>query len=169
MAAAVFLDRDGTIIEDAHYPRDPAVVKLLPNAVAGMKRMREKGYYLFVVSNQSGVGRGIISMPEFKAVHKRVCELLQAEAVEIAEFGYCFHTPEEGCGCRKPQTGLLPREYQGYPLDWTKSFTIGDKTSDAELGRKMGGTGCLLSSNDADGYPHYRDLLALAEALPNAP
>ena len=110
---AVFLDRDGTIIEDAHYITDPDKVVLLPNAIEGLRLMSKKGYLLYIISNQSGVGQGIISEDDFLSVHQRVCELLQKESVPINEFLFCFHHPEDGCHCRKPQTGLVPRRFQG--------------------------------------------------------
>ena len=174
MSVAVFLDRDGTIIEDTHYVKDPDTVKLLPNAVLGLKKMREKGYLLFIVSNQSGVGRGIITSAQFKAVHRRVCDLLQAEQVDIAEFCYCFHTPDEKCHCRKPQTGNLPKQFQGESIDWARSYTVGDRESDVELGIRMGGTGCWLKA-DVTAFPRegekpylvFRDLLEMAEFLPS--
>lgn len=141
---AVFLDRDGTIIEDLHYPREADKVRLCSNAIAGMKRLQEKGFLLFVVSNQSGVGRGIIKDHEFKAVHDRTCELLKAEGVEIAEFEYCFHKPSDECRCRKPEIGLIPKMWNGTPLDWTKSYTVGDKLCDLELGENIGASPFLV-------------------------
>ena len=78
---AIFLDRDGTLIEDTHYPRDPNQVVLIPNAIRGLKLMREKGFFLFVVSSQSGVGRGLIQDHEFKSVHDRFFQLLKQEQV----------------------------------------------------------------------------------------
>jgi D-glycero-D-manno-heptose 1,7-bisphosphate phosphatase len=141
---AVFLDRDGTIIEDAHYVRDPKDVVLVPQAVDGLKLLREKGYRLFVVSNQSGVGRGIISDEQFTAVHQKVCELLKAEGIEIDEYGYCFHRPEDECQCRKPQTGLIPKAFSGEKIDSELSFVVGDKDCDVELGEAAGMTGVLV-------------------------
>ena len=106
MPIPVILDRDGTIIEDTHYIKDPSDVRLLPEAVPGLRRLNELGCPLYVLSNQSGVGRGIITTAQFWAVHQRVCALLQAEKVEIVEFLYCFHKPEDACPCRKPAAGL---------------------------------------------------------------
>ncbi len=135
---AVFLDRDGTIVEDMHYPKDPSQIRLLPEAIDGLKLMQKKGYTLFVVSNQSGVGRGIIHDSEFKAVHDRICELLKENEVEIAEFSYCFHHPDDHCKCRKPETGLVPREISGTPVNFSESFAVGDKQCDVQLGMNLG-------------------------------
>lgn len=177
---AIFLDRDGTIIEDLHYPREAEKVRLIPKAVEGMRRLQEKGYLLFVVSNQSGVGRGIIQDHEFKAVHDRCCQLLQAAGVEIAEFSYCFHQPSDECSCRKPRIGLVAKEFQGAPLDWKASFVVGDKLCDVELGLNIGAQAFLVLSGKGAAslqemkregtsgpYQVCDDLLAMAERLPD--
>jgi histidinol-phosphate phosphatase family protein len=175
---AIFLDRDGTIIEDTDYIRETEKVSLISGAVNGLQRLREKGYLLFVVSNQSGVGRGKIRDEEFLAVHQRVCELLQKAGVDIAEFAYCFHTPEEQCQCRKPRSGLVPRKYQGMALDLSKSFTVGDKESDLLLGDNLGAQAALVLTGKgrqtqaqlaAEGraYPVYANLQEFAEKIPS--
>ncbi len=135
---AVFLDRDGTLVEDLHYPRDPEQIRLLPEVIDGLKLMQKKGYTLFVVSNQSGVGRGIIHDSEFKAVHNKICELLKENEVEIAEFSYCFHHPDDHCKCRKPEIGLVPREFSGQTVNFAESFVVGDKECDVRLGENLG-------------------------------
>lgn len=135
---AIFLDRDGTLVEDLHYPRDPEQIRLLPQVIEGLKLMQKKGYTLFVVSNQSGVGRGIILDSEFKAVHNRICELLKENDVEIAEFSYCFHHPDDHCKCRKPEVGLVPTEFSGTPVNFEESYVVGDKECDVQLGEKLG-------------------------------
>lgn len=180
MKAAIFLDRDGTIIEDQHYPKDPHKVVLLPNAVEGLKLMREKGYLLFVVSNQSGVGRGIIKDEEFRQVHEKFCELLKNSNVEIDEFNYCLHHPDDHCLCRKPKTGLIATSFKEQQIDLSKSFAVGDKICDLELADNLGAKGCLVLSGkgkdslaaikDKIGYTQYQifnDLLVMAQWLPN--
>jgi D-glycero-D-manno-heptose 1,7-bisphosphate phosphatase len=176
---AVFLDRDGTIIEDLHYPREPEKVSLTPNASEGLRLMNSKGYLLFVVSNQSGVGRGIIKDNEFKAVHEKTCELLKAQNVEIAEFAYCFHLPEDHCSCRKPKPGLVLPQFQGHPIDFARSFVVGDKECDLELADNIRASGNLVLTGKGAGtrerlrqlglenkYRVFPDLLAVAESLP---
>ena len=141
---AAFLDRDGTIIEDAHYASRPDQVKLISGAAEGLKMLTRKGYLLFVVSNQSGVGRGLIQESEFLAVHARFCEVLQEQGIEIAEFAYCLHHPDDPCLCRKPKTGLVPRKYKGAVIDFTRSVVIGDRGSDVELGVQLGAKPILV-------------------------
>ncbi len=178
--AAVYMDRDGTIIEEQAYPKEPNLVRLLPNTGRALRTMEEKGYLLFVVSNQSGVGRGIITDEQFKAVHNRCCELLQQEKIHIAEFAYCFHRPDENCGCRKPMTGLVAKTFNGNKIDWSRSFMVGDKRSDLELADKMGAPGYLvltgygpdtaeeLRANGSDRkYVICDDLLSVAEKIPS--
>ena len=178
--AAVFIDRDGTIIEDSHYPKDPEKVVLLSNAVEGLKLMREKGYLLFVISNQSGVGRGLIKDEEFRQVHERFCQLLKESQLECEGVADCLHHPEDRCHCRKPEIDLIPKIFNNQPISWKESFTVGDKLSDLELADNIGAKGCLVLSgkgqetllklnsfNRSNHYPTFPDLLSVAKSLPN--
>ncbi len=179
MKPAVFMDRDGTIIEHVHYLREPDRVMLLPGAARAMRLMSEKGYLLFVVSNQSGVGRGLITESEFSAVHQVFADKLHAEGVVIAEFCYCFHRPEDECNCRKPKIGNLPRAFGQTPLDWARSFTVGDNDCDLRLADSLGGHAYLVLTGGGEAtlkqlelegraglYPSFPDLLAVAQHLP---
>lgn len=150
---AIFLDRDGTLIEDTHYPRDPSKVRLIPGAIEALRKLQGLGFMLFVVSNQSGVGRGLIKDSEFRKVHERFFELLKQEGIEILECAYCFHKPEDLCGCRKPQTELVLKLAKDFSVDLKRSFTIGDKWIDALLGFRVGATGILLASPDPGPVP----------------
>lgn len=177
MRKAVFLDRDGTIIEQVPYNRDPKSVVLLPNSIEALRLMTEKGFLLFVVSNQSGVGRGIISNAQFWSVHTRCCELLQQSQIEIKEFLYCFHHPDEQCQCRKPNPGLVKKAAIDHEVDLTLSYMAGDMECDYQLGKRMGGKGVLVltgngaelraSLNEADqkNLLIYDDILGLARSL----
>ncbi len=177
--AAVFLDRDGTLIEDMHYPKDSNQVILIPNAIEGMKLMGEKGYLLFIISNQSGVGRGIIQDSEFKSVHEKFCELLKQAQIKIDGFAYCFHHPDDNCRCRKPHTDLIPKVFNQKPISFKESFTVGDKLSDLELADNLGAKGCLVLSGKGEAtqvelnnanrqfqYAIFPDLLSMAKSLP---
>lgn len=145
---AVFLDRDGTVIEDTHYPRDPAKVKFLPGVISALKQIQENGYLLFIISNQSGVGRGIIQDHEFQAVHDRLCMLLEKEGIHITEFAYCFHKPEDRCRCRKPEPKLIEELIKSYEIDSQNSFMVGDKICDVELGNRVGTQSILIGSEE---------------------
>ena len=142
--SAVFLDRDGTLIEDVGYPRDPESVRLLDGAPEGLARLAEAGFPLVVVSNQSGIGRGIVRPAEARAVHDRFVSELERRGIVLAGAKYCPHAPHEGCDCRKPAPGMLLAAASELGLDLEGSFMIGDKQTDVEAGRRAGCRTVLL-------------------------
>lgn len=135
---ALFLDRDGTLIEDVGYPRDPSRVRLVAGAGAALREAACRGFRFVVVSNQSGVARGIIALHELDAVHQRFVALLRAEGIALAGSYFCVHGPDEGCRCRKPQPGMLLDAARDLDLDLASSWMIGDKQSDVEAGLAAG-------------------------------
>ena len=147
--AAVFLDRDGTVIEDLRYPREPERISLLPGAAAALRAFTEAGLAVVVVSNQSGIGRGLITAAEAAAVHERFVELLAGEGVELAGAYYCPHAPDEGCDCRKPEPGLLLRAADELGIELSRSVMVGDKEADVEAGRRVGARTVLFRADDA--------------------
>jgi D-glycero-D-manno-heptose 1,7-bisphosphate phosphatase len=138
---AVFLDRDGTLIEDPGYPKCPEQVRLLPGAAQAMRQLREAGFALVVISNQAGVGRGLITPGEAAAVHARFVELFAAEGVAFDDVRYCPHAPADGCACRKPSPRMIEESAARLGIALAKSFMIGDKESDVEAGRRAGCAG----------------------------
>lgn len=175
---AVFLDRDGTIIEDSHYVRDPNDVHFIPGAMEGLLNLRSKNYFLFVVSNQAGVGRGIITDQQFKDVHAKFSKELEEKNVKIDAYYYCFHHPDDPCHCRKPKTGMVPKQFEGRPIDFSKSYVVGDRDSDLELGRRLGCQSVLvltgkgektaeqLAASNAEGFIKAKDLLEFSRQAP---
>jgi D-glycero-D-manno-heptose 1,7-bisphosphate phosphatase len=151
---AVFLDRDGTLIEDVGYPRDPDRVRLLDGAVDALGALRRAGFALVVVSNQSGIGRGFVTQEEAEAVHARFVAELRARGIEPDDVRYCPHAPDEGCTCRKPAPGLLLAAAGELGLDLTRSFMVGDKPADAETGRNAGCRTVLLGAAEAGEADH---------------
>ena len=147
---ALFLDRDGTLIEDVGYPRDPRRVYLLPGAAGALARLARLGFALVIVSNQSGVGRGLFSRAEAEAVHAEVVRRFAGAGVSFDGAYYCYHAPDEGCGCRKPAPGLLLRAAAELGLDLGRSFMVGDKTIDAAAGAAAGCRGLLLGAGGWD-------------------
>lgn len=139
----LFLDRDGTIVEERHYLRKPADVVLLPRAAAAMRRAREHGYRLVGLSNQSGIGRGIIEEAAFQSVQRRVDRLLRDEGGQLDALFYCPHAPDAGCRCRKPAPGLLEEASAWLTWPLARSWVIGDKACDVQLGL-AGGMGAVL-------------------------
>lgn len=141
----LLLDRDGVVIRDRGYLDRPEGVELAPGAAAAMALARAAGWFLCGVSNQSGLGRGIIGPDDLKSVMKRMDHLLAAEGVEFDAFAFCPHAPDAGCACRKPAVGLLEEVGLVGGLD-ARSFVVGDKPSDVELGLNLGISPILVRS-----------------------
>jgi histidinol-phosphate phosphatase family protein len=160
--AAVFLDRDGTVIAEKHYLHDPAGVELLPGAAEGLRRMREMGLLLVLVSNQSGVGRGYFGADAVERVHGRLLELLEAEGAGLDAIYVCPHAPDAACSCRKPLPGLIDRAARELDIDPSKSFVVGDKPCDVDLGLVVNATTFLVTTGygerhvaECGGRAHY--------------
>lgn len=147
---ALFLDRDGTLIVDVGYPKDPALVEPLPGAADALRALQNE-WALVVISNQSGLGRGLITEREAAAVHDRFVAVFAAAGVRFAGCYYCPHAPGDGCACRKPAPGLLADAARELGLDLARSVMIGDKPSDLEAGRAAGCAHVVRLGPDADG------------------
>ena len=161
MTWAVFLDRDGTIVVDKHYPSDPDELELLPNALEGIRELRDLGAKLVVVTNQSGVGRGYFPAEALEPMHERLRELLAEGGVALDGIYVCPHAPDDGCDCRKPKTALFEQAADELGLALTESYVLGDKDADVEAGRRIGATPILVGG-DAE------DLLAAARLIRSA-
>ena len=145
-SGAVFLDRDGTIIADRHYLRDPAGVELLPGAAWAIARLNDAGIPAVVVTNQSGIGRGYFSRADYDRVVSRLDELLAAEGARIDASYMCPHAPDmrEPCACRKPGVLLYEQAIVDHGLDGAASFFVGDMWRDIAAARSFGGRGILI-------------------------
>ncbi len=150
MSFGVFLDRDGTIMEDKHFLADAEGVMLLPNAAEGLRRLRALGARLVVITNQSGVGRGYFPIEAVERVNWRLAELLAAEGVELDGVYVCPHAPEAGCDCRKPGTELFRRAASELGLDLAEAVVIGDRDPDVEAGRALSATTIRIGVDAAD-------------------
>jgi D-glycero-D-manno-heptose 1,7-bisphosphate phosphatase len=138
---AIFLDRDGTINEERNYLIDPAELVLLPGVGAALRRGREAGYLLVVVTNQSGVARGYFTTAAVAELHEHLQRELRPYGVQIDAFYLCPHHPEHGagpCDCRKGEPGMLLQAAREHHIDLAASWMIGDKRSDIEAGSKAG-------------------------------
>ncbi len=153
MNRALFLDRDGTIIEDHGYMADPALVRLIPGAAEALAALARENWKLVIVSNQSGVGRGLIGLQQMEAVHNRFLELMQSQSVPITDSLFCTHAPEDACECRKPSALLLERAARAHSLDLSASWMIGDREGDILCGRNAGCSTIWLR-NEAFEVPH---------------
>ncbi len=153
MNAAVFLDKDGTLVEDLPYNVDPEKIRLGLGAPAGLPTLHAAGYRLVVVSNQSGVARGRFPEPALESVRRRLGELLADCGAALAGFYYCPHHPAGTvprfavrCGCRKPAPGLLLRAARELDLDLARSWLVGDILDDVEAGNRAGCRTVLLDN-----------------------
>lgn len=147
---AVFLDRDGTVNVEADFLRDSDLLALETHAAEGLRALRDAGFALVVVSNQSGVARGLFTEEDVQRVNDRLCQMLAAEGVEVAGIYYCPHHPagtvpgyRVECECRKPAPGMFTRASAELGLDSSASYTVGDRARDLEAGRRAG-TRCVL-------------------------
>jgi histidinol-phosphate phosphatase family protein len=145
---AALLDRDGTICLDTDYLRDPDTVELLPGAAAAIRRLGEAGIPSLVFTNQSGIARGIISLAQYRAVRRRVDELLLAEGATLLDSFCCPHHPEftGPCACRKPGTAMYERAAAAHGLDLSRCVFIGDKARDVLPAVPFGGGAVLVRS-----------------------
>lgn len=151
--AAAFLDRDGTIIEAVRYINDPNRVRLVPGAAAALRRLAARGYLLVVVSNQSGVARGLITAEQLCAVDNKMTRLLRDEGVNLEAAYYCRHRPAAGCCCRKPRPGMIYHAAEEHRIDVRTSVMIGDKPRDVLAGHRAGcGLALMLSSASKQGW-----------------
>ncbi len=135
---AVFLDRDGTIIEDDSYPCRPSDVKLLPGAALGIRSLKEAGFKVFIVTNQRTISSGRLTHDQLKAIHNQLRHLLSEGGAVLDGIYYCPHQPEENCKCRKTEPGMLLDAAKEHGIDLIKSYMIGNEPKDCEAGRRAG-------------------------------
>jgi D-glycero-D-manno-heptose 1,7-bisphosphate phosphatase len=138
MKRAAFLDRDGTINVDMGYLNDVKKLRLYSNSAKAIKLLIKKGFKIIVVTNQSGIGRGLVRKSELRNINRRLKEMLAKKGVKIDAFYICIHHPDENCKCRKPKTRLLKKAAKDFGLDLSRCYVVGDKLSDVELGRNAG-------------------------------
>jgi histidinol-phosphate phosphatase family protein len=167
--AAVFLDKDGTLVVDVPYNVAPERIRLTHGAVEGLQALHAAGYPLIVVSNQSGVARGLFTEEALAAVEARVRMLLGAVGVPLAGFYSCPHHPDGvvsryavSCHCRKPAPGMLEQAARKHGIDLARSWLVGDILHDIEAGRRAGCQTVLLDvghetewERTPDRVPHY--------------
>jgi D-glycero-D-manno-heptose 1,7-bisphosphate phosphatase len=148
--AAVFLDRDGTIIEDPGYLADPEGVRLLPGAAEAIARINREGYLVVAVTNQSGIARGLITQAQYLATECRLDELLRASGARLDGRYHCPHHPDltGPCDCRKPGLQLFRRAAEDFGLDLTASWWVGDRLRDVLPAEAAGGRGILVLTGD---------------------
>ena len=167
---AVFLDRDGVLIEDSHYLGSPDRVRLIRGSAEAVAALNRAGWPVVVVTNQSGVARGLFPPEAVDAVHDRLAELLRGFDARIDAFYACPHHPEAEvtayrveCDCRKPRPGMLRAAAAELGLDLARSWVVGDRVSDLEAGAAVGARTVLVRT----GYGTLVDAAALDRAVLN--
>ncbi len=143
----IILDRDGTLIVEKNYLHDPNEVEILPGVIEGLAKLKERGYKFVVITNQSGIGRNYYRESDMEAVHSRISTLLMEQGIEIAGYYHCPHMPDEGCKCRKPETGLVSKAAAKLGFNLVEIVcVIGDKRCDAELADNIGVPSILVKT-----------------------
>jgi D-glycero-D-manno-heptose 1,7-bisphosphate phosphatase len=136
LSAAVFIDRDGTIIEDADYCSHPKQVKVFPGVPEALRRLKSEGFKLIVITNQSGIGRGFFTVNQYRCVESEVSRQLGHGLIDATYF--CPDVPGQHSSHRKPSPGMILQAKQEHQIDLARSFFIGDKEIDVECGRNAG-------------------------------
>ena len=168
---AVFVDRDGTIMEDRDYCSNPSEVKLFPGASEALRRLKSNGFQLIVITNQSGIGRGLFTLDQYRAIEAEVLRQLGAGLIDATYF--CPHLPGQQCSCRKPATGMILEATREYQIDLSRSFLVGDKEIDVECARNAGvrsirvKTGPQRDTSDKTADWVVEDLSAAVEIILN--
>jgi D-glycero-D-manno-heptose 1,7-bisphosphate phosphatase len=171
--SALLLDRDKTLNEDPGYLNDPDRVVLLPGVLEGLARLQSAGYALIILTNQSGINRGLITPEQLQAVNGRILDLLSEARIRVERVYYCPHVDQDQCRCRKPESGLVEAALRDFRLEASHCWLIGDRYRDLQCGAGLGIPGILVGSENNPGSPprnlQHRapDLNAVADFLLN--
>jgi D-glycero-D-manno-heptose 1,7-bisphosphate phosphatase len=136
LSPAVFIDRDGTIMEDTDYCSDPKDVRIFPRVIEALRRLKSRGFKLIIITNQSGIGRGLFTLDQYRAVESEVLRQLGNSLVDATY--YCPDPPGQNSECRKPAPGMVVQATQDHHIDLSRSFLIGDKEIDVECAHNAG-------------------------------
>ena len=178
MRPAVFLDRDGTLIEERGYLSKLEDIALFEDTPAALRRLREAGFALVVVTNQAGIARGYFDEAFVQKAHRYLGEMLAAEGIVIDGYYYCPHHPDglvpeysRVCRCRKPAPGMVEQAARDLGLDIDRSFVVGDKWLDVELATNAGAHGILVRTGYGAGdeqRPELRNAIAIVDTILDA-
>jgi histidinol-phosphate phosphatase family protein len=170
---AVFLDRDGTVMEDAHYIKSPDQVRLIPGAAEAVKKINDAKVPVIVITNQSGIGRGLFTVKDYEAVKNRFESLLAQHGAHVDASYYCPDHPKASgpSTCRKPATKMFEDALRDFNLEPAAVAYVGDRWRDVAASRKLGGRGIMVSSpmtTDEDRRKAQEDGIEMAPSLPVA-
>jgi len=152
MRKLILLDRDGTVNEEVHYLARPDQMKLIHGAADGIRRLNQAGFAVAIITNQSGVARGFLTLATLKSIHRRLLELLAAEGAVIDSIVFCPHLPSDQCSCRKPQPQLAHDAARELGTNLDGAIVVGDKECDILLGRAIQATSLLVRSGHGAHY-----------------
>lgn len=142
----IFLDRDGTIIKDKHHMHKIADIEFLPKAIEGLQKLQRIGFQFIIISNQSGVTRGLFSRKDAEYFHKEILRRLKEKDITIKDSFFCYHRQGDDCNCRKPKQGLVFKAAQKFKINLSAGIFIGDKDSEIQLGKNCRGTTFLIKN-----------------------
>ncbi len=167
---AIFLDRDGTIIWDKNYLASTNDIEYYPDTLNALKMMIHKGYKLYIITNQSGVGRGFFNLETVHEIHKTIdLDLTNQGLPAFSGWGICPHAPDQNCKCRKPAPKLILEFLKKDKIDPKQSWMVGDKVIDAECAINASLQGAIVresSLSQNKDYPFFKTLLDFAQSLP---
>lgn len=170
---AVFLDRDGVINEEMEYLHEPEKFKFIKGALEGIKKIQDMGFKIVIVTNQAGIGLGYFTKEDFFKVNKVMLQGFHNAGIIISKVYFCPHPLSENCSCRKPKTGLFERAKEELDIDFSKSWIIGDKTSDIMVGKAIGSKTILVKTGHPVKEEKYKsdhfvsDLIEAARIIKN--
>jgi D-glycero-D-manno-heptose 1,7-bisphosphate phosphatase len=145
-------DRDGTLIKERNYLRDPDQVELIPGSGAALKRLQNGGWGICLVTNQSGIARGCFDLGQLQRVHLRLAEQLALYDVVLDGIYICPHSPQDACHCRKPSPGMIEQAIAVHGFDPLQAWVIGDKEVDIGLGHAVGAKSILVRTGYGKSY-----------------
>ena len=161
----IFVDRDGTLIKDTGYIKDPSEIKILPNTIEGLKKITSLGAAVIMITNQSGISRGYFDLPQVVHLNEVIMKRLSASGCKFADIQICPHGPNDGCSCRKPKTGLLLKASKSLNIPLNRSVIIGDRETDIAAGLNAGIPGILISSGKSNyNFGQYSTAADMLEA-----
>ncbi|MGD6793303.1 D-glycero-alpha-D-manno-heptose-1,7-bisphosphate 7-phosphatase [Metabacillus indicus] len=167
MMKAVFLDRDGVInevlTERVRFVNNPSQLYLLDGAAEGVRILCDKGYKVFVVTNQGGVGLGYMKEAVLKDIHRKMVEEIEKAGGKIEEIAYCAHSPHAGCECRKPGSLMITDLAERHGITIEESYMIGDRDVDIMAGKRAGTKTILVGSSDHCADMNFPSLLDAAK------
>ncbi len=135
---AVFLDRDGTICEDVNYLSRAEDLRIFPFAAEAIKLLNKNNFLVILITNQSGIARGYFDEHTLREIHKKLVSELASHNATLDQIYFCPHNTGDNCNCRKPKIGMIEKATKDFAIDLEKSWTIGDKAIDVELGFNAG-------------------------------